>query len=169
MRVRQDLDAVGSMAAYLKQKGYAHLGWLLDLQVITAGRCWSSPFATISAARSKASRPVPGVDVRSDGTTRPEPGQGFAELNLVLKRQWTFSRRVAEPLGRNAGGRQGSARGAEAAASGQARRGRGQSARLQPKGAESAKAGHEAVLDLKEEFQRNSPSWGSNSAYQCEQ
>jgi len=28
-----DLDAVGSMAAYLKQKGYAHLGWLLDLQV----------------------------------------------------------------------------------------------------------------------------------------
>jgi len=171
-RVKGDLQAVARMAEYLKQKGYLHLGWLLDLQV------HQNHSLLVVAVRYYFRREVEGNRELFQGLVFAQVEQldqkqakGFAELNLVLTNQGdqleTLLKHSTEILTAAKG-----ARDAALAARDVAKQGVdvAQSARLAAlKGAEAAQAGHEAVLDLKEEWQRQAADLGQQQQKQFEQ
>ncbi len=156
-RLRHDLQAVGGMANYLRQKGYPHLGGLLELQV-SQGRS-----LLVTAVRYYFRREVESDRALFQGLVfcqveqlDEKQARGFAGLNQVLAKQddrlEELLKHSAQTLA-TAQGAKTAAEAAQTAARDAAATGRAAKEAAQA-GYVAAKAGHEAVLDLREEMKQ---------------
>ena len=171
-RLKGDLQAVSRMAAHLRQQGYPHLSWLLDLQV------HQSHSLLVVAVRYYFRREVESNRELFQGLVFAQVEQldqhqakGFAELNQVLADQWELLNELlkgsVETLEAAIAAR-AAAQAAQATAK-QGAEAAQQAAHAARAGQDAARAGHEAVLDLKEELQRQVAGLGQQHRQQFEQ